>query len=150
MTDSPVAKWSYEIDQYDRRMQVWHKRGKKIIKRYADERSGVSEERSNRYNALWSNVQTMLPAMYSRLPKPDIQRRFRDSDDVGRVSSDVLQRVSQFNLQSTGAHDALRHAVLEITSHGKKLRRIMSIGKISATHRRVHGRKFVLYGVRHF
>jgi hypothetical protein len=113
MTDSPVAKWSYEIDQYDRRMQVWHKRGKKIIKRYADERSGVSEERSNRYNALWSNVQTMLPAMYSRLPKPDIQRRFRDSDDVGRVSSDVLQRVSQFNLQSTGAHDALRHAVLD-------------------------------------
>src|ERR1035437_178078 len=86
-----VKRWVGEIDAYEKRADQFMKRGKKIVKRYKDER-GVRDTKTPRYNILWSNVQTLKPALYSRTPKPDIERRFRDQDDVGRVVSTILER----------------------------------------------------------
>lgn len=90
-----VAKWVQEIDFYEQKSQKFEMRGRKIIRRYRDERS-PREVKMPRYNILWSNIQTLKPALYSRTPKPDIERRFRDKDDLGRISSMVLERSVSF------------------------------------------------------
>ena len=116
---SQVAKWTYEIDRYDKRMEKWTRRCAKIIKRYADERGGVAEQKESRYNALWSNIQTLSPALYVKLPKPEIDRRYKDSDPVGRLASELLQRCASFSL-TADSHAVFRQALADylLTARG--------------------------------
>lgn len=88
-------RWLEEITFYETYSQTWEERGKKILKRYKDDRS-PREQRVPRFNILWSNIETLKPALYSRKPKPDIERRFRDNDPVGRAVSMILERAISF------------------------------------------------------
>lgn len=89
-------RWVQEIQLYDREADKWVTRSRKIQKRYKDERQ--EREISPRYNILWSNVQTMKPAIYGNNPKPEVERRFKDEDPVGRVASDVLERAISYSI----------------------------------------------------
>lgn len=118
-SDSTFVKWKVEIDAYEKRMRDWESKCKKIIERYEDNRSGVAENRQSRFNALWSNIQTILPSLYARLPNPEIDRRNKDSDDVGRVASDVLQRCVKFCIETQFSHDKFRKSVLDYLLCGR-------------------------------
>lgn len=84
-------RWVSEIKLYEKNAEKWESKGKKIIRRYKDDRS-PRDLHVPRFNILWSNVQTLRPASYAKKPKPDIERRYRDKDVLGRVSSQVLER----------------------------------------------------------
>lgn len=104
-------RWVQEIKFYESKAEKWEEKSKKILRRYKDDRS-PREQKIPRFNILWSNVQTLLPALYSRKPKPDIERRFRDKDDLGRISSMVLERsISYFMNEEFDS--AVRQAVFD-------------------------------------
>lgn len=106
-----VKRWVQEIEFYETKSQQWHEKGKKILRRYKDDRS-PREQRVPRYNILWSVVESTMPALFGKNPKPDIERRFRDKDDLGRISSMVLERsITYFVNESFG--DAVRQSVLD-------------------------------------
>jgi hypothetical protein len=44
-------------------------------------------------------VQTLTPAVYAKLPKADISRRFGDNDPVGRVAAQLLERAIDFEIE---------------------------------------------------
>lgn len=114
-----VKRWVQEIKFYETKSQQWHEKGKKILRRYKDDRS-PREQKVPRYNILWSLVESTLPALYGQNPKPDIERRFRDKDDLGRISSMVLERsISYFVNESFG--DAVRQAVKDRVLPGRGL-----------------------------
>jgi hypothetical protein len=92
-------RYMLEIELYERTYGKWHKRGQSVVKRYRDERSDVEAGNDARFNILWSNVQTVLPAVFARLPKPEVSRRFKDKDPVGRVASLVLERALQYEIE---------------------------------------------------
>lgn len=97
--DLKIARYVEEIELYDKETQKWDKQCKRIIRRYKDDRGGdgTVESQERRYNILWANTQNLKPILWARNPKPDIQRRFKDNDPVGRITSDVLERsVSYF------------------------------------------------------
>jgi hypothetical protein len=96
-TDNTVVRWIKEIELYESKADAWETKSKKILRRYKDERN-AREGKESRYNVLWSNIQTLLPALYSKNPKPDFQRRFLDADPVGRVTCQVLERATSFTL----------------------------------------------------
>lgn len=92
-----AAKWLSEIETAERIGQIakWHKQGDQVIRRYKDERDNQRDGltfRRMRMNLLWSNVQTLSPALYARTPKPDVQRRNKDKDRVALWAGIVLQR----------------------------------------------------------
>lgn len=87
------------ITQYEREFSKWEKRTEIIIKRYRDDGRSATNGTSIRFNILWSNVQTLVPAMFSRLPQPDVSRRFRDTDPVGRVAALILERALEYEVQ---------------------------------------------------
>lgn len=93
------ARWVQEIMLYDREAQRWHTKSKKIIKRYKDERT-VHDESRARYNILWSNVQTLMPAVYARNPKVDIERKFKQKDDLGRMTGEILERTTAYFIEN--------------------------------------------------
>jgi hypothetical protein len=93
--------WYNTIAQYERTYKEWEGRSDKIVKRYRDE----SRSRNNpnaKFNILWSNVQTITPAVFARLPRPDVSRRFRDNDPIGRVASMMLERALEYEIEHYG------------------------------------------------
>lgn len=107
-----VQRWVKEIALYEKDAGPWHERGRKIVKRYKDERS-QAQENAARFNVLWSNIQTFLPACYGRNPKPEVERRFKDKDPVGRVASEVLERSLAFVISDTDFKQLVRSALLD-------------------------------------
>jgi hypothetical protein len=96
--DHTYEDWYNCIAQYERTFKEWEGRADKIVKRYRDE----SRSRNNptaKFNILWSNVQTITPAVFARLPRPDVSRRFRDNDPIGRVASMMLERALEYEIE---------------------------------------------------
>lgn len=95
-----IQPWLTMIAAYDREFQTWQGQVDKILKRYKDDyRQGTTGYSECRFNILWSNVQTIVPAVYSKVPQPDVSRRFSDNDPVGRVASLILERSLQFETE---------------------------------------------------
>ena len=96
--NSTYEDWYNCIAQYDKSFREWEARVPKIIKRYRDD-SRTRNNPNARFNILWSNVQTIKPAIFARLPRPDVSRRFRDNDPVGRVASMMLERALEYEVE---------------------------------------------------
>lgn len=102
MTDQPVndvEKWLKVISQYENEFKKWEGRTVKILKRYRDDTRSQTNNESARFNILWSNVQTLKPAVYARMPKASVSRRFGDDDPVGRVGSLLIERCLDYEIE---------------------------------------------------
>jgi hypothetical protein len=110
-----LKSWLEDVASYERSFKTWEGRVEKIIKRYRDDpRSGQKQWTSAKFNILWSNVQTLSAATFSRMPKPDVSRRYRDQDSVGRVAGMILERNLEYHVQHYPEYrTALRADVLD-------------------------------------
>ena len=105
--------WYKTIMGYERSYKRWEARVDRIVKKYKDD-SRYDRNPNARFNILWSNVQTIQPAIFARLPRPDVSRRFRDNDPIGRVASMMLERALEFELEHYGDYKAaMNNAVLD-------------------------------------
>lgn len=97
---TPVVAWlKDEVDTHERIFDKFLRRGRKILKKYRDVRS-PREDAITRYNILWANVQTRLPALYARNPKPIVERRYKDRDPIGRTAAEILERSIEYTLDN--------------------------------------------------
>jgi hypothetical protein len=104
--------WLDNLEFAKKEQESWEKRAEKIVKRYRDDRSEMAN--GKKYNILWSNVRTLVPAVYSKKPKAYCQRRNKDRDPVARCASTLLQRALQYEIDQYSDYDeALKHAVLD-------------------------------------
>jgi hypothetical protein len=111
-SNDDVRKYVVEIEVYDRVSQKFRTRGNKILRRYRDERRTADEDQI-KFNILWSNIQTLLPACYAKNPKPECERRFKDDDPVGRVGSEILERSITYYMDCGDFFDSARSATLD-------------------------------------
>jgi hypothetical protein len=112
-TSNVVQHWLNEIDAARRREKDFRKDGERILKIY-----GGSEPQETPYNILYSNTETLLPALYSAVPRPVVQRRFKDEDQLGKDSAMAGARVLEFlvdtNIDGYETYDeGMRSAVLD-------------------------------------
>jgi len=94
-----LQKYLDLVATYNTEFKKWEERTRKIIRRYRDDNRGQSNTEMARFNILWSNVQTLIPAVYAKMPKPDVSRRFADTDPIARVASALLQRSLSFEME---------------------------------------------------
>ena len=107
-----LEKYLSVVGGYENEFAKWLARVKKILKRYRDDTRGQSGNETAKFNILWSNVQTLIPAVYSKLPKADVSRRFGDSDPVSRVAGLLLERAIDFEIEHyPDFRAAIKHAV---------------------------------------
>lgn len=97
--DSEVQRYLGVIAAYEREFKPWERRNEKILKRYRDENRDSKTNLQAKFNILWSNVQTLVPATFAKLPQPDVSRRFKDNDPVGRIAALILERCLEFEIQ---------------------------------------------------
>jgi len=90
--DAALAKkWCAEIAAAEKAQTKWIERAKKIEKIYADERDSRAD-RGRKFNILWSNVETLRPAVYMNTPKARAVRRYKDKDPEARFGSLLIER----------------------------------------------------------
>lgn len=91
-TEDEQEKWQKELEACRKERKPWNDVAVSALKRYRDDRGDKFKD-ANLYNIYFSNTDTKLSALYARTPKPDIKRRFDDSqDDAARVAALLLQR----------------------------------------------------------
>jgi len=105
------AYWEIQERIAEKEERPWIKRAREIVKRYRDERP-QGGPRTSRFNILWSNVQTLQPTLYSRTPRPDVERRFHDQDPAGRLAAILIERCLAYAADAVD-FDAIMRAVVE-------------------------------------
>lgn len=106
-----ARRWKLELELAKRSDTKWVTQGKKIVKRYRDDRAGTRNV-STRFNILWSNVQTILPAIYAKAPKAEAVRRNKDNNPAARCAAEILERSLQYEIDHYPDFDeAMRNAV---------------------------------------
>ncbi len=121
-------RWKKEIMLAGKRERDWERDAEKIVKRYRGE-----EKKRNRYNVLWANTEILRPSIYNSRPNPDVRRRFRDADPVGKAVSEVLERSLQVFLDGDEYDDAVKNDVLDGLLCGRGVSRIRYVPKISTS-----------------
>lgn len=78
-----------EIELAHDREKDYRKDAVEVIKIY----EGV-KHKTEQYNILYSNVDTMQPALYNSTPRPIVAKRFKtDNDTLAKVSANLMQRL---------------------------------------------------------
>ncbi len=109
---TPVEKWLNVTKAYDNEFKAWEALNTKTVARYRDKpRTGTSN--LTRFNILWSNVQTLKPAVYAKLPKADVSRRFDDNDPVGRVAALLLERTLDYEIEHYSDYRSMMNNAVE-------------------------------------
>jgi hypothetical protein len=117
-TASPVIA---QIEAYEKKFEKWTKRGAAIVKRYRDERNeaGNAAFVDRRFNILWSNTETLRPTLYARLPKVQVERRFKDADPVARLACEIAERTGNYILETSAFGDVLEDNVEDYLLPGR-------------------------------
>jgi hypothetical protein len=89
MTDLTVSQWLEEINDAKKREKDFREEGREIREIY-------SNEKKTPFNILYSNTETLLPALFSEVPRPLVNRRFKDEDPMGKVVAEAAQRLLEY------------------------------------------------------
>jgi len=94
--------WQNEIAKSNTHLNTWLEEAKVADKAYRGTENNTTglvirledtDSTPKNLNLFWTNFNLVKAAVYSRVPKPTVSRKFQDaSDDVGRVAAMILQR----------------------------------------------------------
>ena len=118
-----VKHWNAEIEQARKRMKDFRKEGHRVTAIYEGEK-----KQDFQFNILYSNTETLQPALYNNIPRPVVDRRFKDKDPMGRIASMVTKRTLEFLIDSndqdySNFDDMMKAAVLDALVPGQGLTR---------------------------
>lgn len=109
---TPGAFWHAQIKAAEKYFDNWKTKGKRVVKRYRDERDAIDSQR-RKFNILWSNIQVLFPALYGRMPKPQVSRRYLDNDPPSRIASMMLERCIEYEVEQFCDFNASMCCVVE-------------------------------------
>jgi hypothetical protein len=124
--EKDARRWKKELQLAKKRDADWQKDAEAIVKRYRGE-----ERKKNRFNVLWSNTEILRPAIYNSRPNPDVRRRFRDADPLGKAVAEVLERSLMVFVDGDETDDALKNDVLDGLLSGRGVSRIRYVPVIT-------------------
>lgn len=123
--DGVVRTWLKQIDLARKNEKNWRRDAKTAISIYSnDVYKSNNTDRKEMFNIFWANVETKRPALYSNLPRPDIRRRFKDNNQLGKVISELLERATAYTLDCSEADSVLKAATNDMLLAGRGVTRI--------------------------
>lgn len=100
--DSSVKKqadlyriWNNRIQDALKREKQFRKDGRRIVQLYE-----ARQPTENPFAILYSNTETLAPAVYNQRPVPFVDRRFKDPDPVGKLAAEVGTRILKFEIDA--------------------------------------------------
>ena len=114
-----VRFWLSEIEAAKRREKDFRKQGVRVREIYDGTKSETTP-----FNILYSNVETIFPSLYSAVPRPVVQRRFKDDNQAAFAAAQAGQRMLEFQLDTNvdgyeTFHDGMKAAVMDALLPGR-------------------------------
>lgn len=119
LSAAQVVAWLAEVEQAKAREKSWRTEAKKITALYEGYRREASP-----FNILYSNTDTLLPALYNNTPRPAVGRRYKDKDPLGAAVSLVLNRTLTYTMDTNDGDkpefdQMAEHAILQALVPGR-------------------------------
>jgi hypothetical protein len=89
--DENVTYWINEIKAARKREKEFRENGQKALDIYAGKKVKTTP-----FNILFSNTETTAPVLYSAIPRPVVQRRFKDEDPMGKAAAEAGVRMLEY------------------------------------------------------
>lgn len=105
--------WNGEILSALKREKTYRDTSRQIIDIYEAKKPDETP-----FAILYSNTETLIPAVYSQTPIPMVLRRFKDADPIGKIVSEVGTRTLKYLVEADSEaydtfDDTITQAVLE-------------------------------------
>jgi hypothetical protein len=86
--------WQQQIQLAEQDTRDFRDDGKKVVERFKSEKSSTAK-RSNvgkKFNILYSNTEVLRAALFGKMAKPNVRRRFQDRNPVARQGAEIIER----------------------------------------------------------
>jgi hypothetical protein len=94
--DSKITYWLREIATAKDRDKTFHATGQKVLDIYSSE-----DPAKVPFNILYSNTETLFPAIYSAVPRPSVRQRFKeDQDPSTQAAAHAATRLLEYLLDT--------------------------------------------------
>lgn len=118
-----VNKCTKELQASLKREKDFRKDGWRFVKMYE-----AQQKDQNQFNILFSNTETLAPALYNNTPRPVVQRKFKDADPLGAAAAKAGQRILEHLIDDGMSEYAtfdelMKSAVLEAVVPGRGVTR---------------------------
>lgn len=117
-----VRRWLLELKLAGKEEKKWRENVDKLWDKYR-----AKDQAKNSFNIFWSNTEVMRQAVYSALPKPDVRRRFKDADPLGKAVSETLVRALDFSISCYDFDQNTKLDVLDNLITGRGISRVRYI-----------------------
>lgn len=104
--DAVGAKWKDEVERASRYFEKYRTRCAKIEKIYLSQQGEGSSKR--KFPMLWANISVLQPACYASVPQPAVDRRFKDTDPVARIASEMIERALTYLMETANIDSLMR------------------------------------------
>jgi len=98
--------WKKELSRAEKHFSQFWSKGDKLYKMFA--KQGGENDSKRQFAMLWANTEVLKPSIYARPPIPQVSRRYRDKDPVGRLAAEILERASGFEFERMNLDSILR------------------------------------------
>lgn len=140
--EGTVARWLMELKLADKEERPWRETAREALKRYKG-RDGKDGKPSSGMNILYANTESLAPALFNSSPRPDVRRRYRDDDPVGKMVSECLQRALSFSNDEEDLDEKVEDAILHLCLTGRgvvRVRYVPSITQVGGEHQEAEER----------
>ena len=122
-----VRRWLAELNIAHREEEDWRTEGKKLWEMYEG-----GKKKAHAFNILWANTELLLTAVYNSTPEPDVRRRFRDADPVGKAVSEILERTLVSQVDEYDFDGEAESFVLDMLLVGRGVPRVKYLPTLTA------------------
>lgn len=86
-----VRQWLRNIEDALKREKKFRNCAQKVVDIYEGKKSDETP-----FNIIYSNTETLQPAVYNQRPIPIVTRRFKDADPIGKATAETTTRLLKF------------------------------------------------------
>lgn len=117
-----VKLWLEALDLSSRTEENWRKAAQGAIDTYRD--SKHDERKEKVFNILYSNTETLAPALYNSVPTPDVRPRYMSGNPLDKQVSQVIERALSFSVDTYDFDGTMRAAVKDRLLPGRAVTRV--------------------------
>lgn len=88
-------RWQGKIQDALKREKTFRKESKRVVKLYEGDKAEQTP-----FAILYSNTETLQPAVYNARPIPFVDRRFKDPDPVAKMAAEAGTRILKFLIEA--------------------------------------------------
>ena len=121
LREGTAQYWQIELENAEKTEEEWRQRGRIVVERYRDERNvdGIGSADERKFNILWANTETLKGALFAKMAKPDVRRRFPNGNPITREIAKVLERTLSYANDVYNANKPIESALEDYLLPGR-------------------------------